>query len=159
MRIKKIATSIGVVGRVLGEKSDSTKDTYSCDYINNNSLNIIDVTQSQNGRYITSKIPFNTEGILFFIFQPVSSWSNHTLQIAIFNGTSENISVIGNWEQNDNAFLVNSIFEIANTNQIRVKKYAQGNDITLNNFANATDSSYGAIRPNKIYAVTMKKNL
>lgn len=34
MRIKKIATSIGVAGKVLNEKSDSKKDTYSCDYIN-----------------------------------------------------------------------------------------------------------------------------
>lgn len=36
MRIKKIATSIGVLGKILNSKSSSKQDTYSCDYINNN---------------------------------------------------------------------------------------------------------------------------
>lgn len=125
----------------------------------NNSTNIIDITQSQNGRYITSKIPFNTEGILFFIFQAVGNWTNHVCQIAFFDRTNKNITIIGNWEDSNNTFLYNSIFEIVNGNQIRVKKYSQGNDITLNNFTNATDSNYGAIRPNKIYAVTTRKDL
>lgn len=34
MKIRKIATSIGVVGNVVNEKTTSDKDTYSCDYIN-----------------------------------------------------------------------------------------------------------------------------
>ena len=34
-KIKKIATSIGVLGKVLNSKSASQIDTYSCDYINN----------------------------------------------------------------------------------------------------------------------------
>ena len=34
MKIKKIATSIGVLGKVLNSKSASQIDTYSCDYIN-----------------------------------------------------------------------------------------------------------------------------
>ena len=35
MRIKKIAQSIGVIGKVLNAKSTSQVNTYSCDYINN----------------------------------------------------------------------------------------------------------------------------
>lgn len=35
MRIRKIATSIGVLGKILNSKSSSKQDTYSCDYINN----------------------------------------------------------------------------------------------------------------------------
>lgn len=35
MIIKKIEQSIGVVGKVLNEKTESSKDTYSCNYINN----------------------------------------------------------------------------------------------------------------------------
>lgn len=35
MRIKKIATSIGVLGKILNSKSSSKQDTYSCDYLNN----------------------------------------------------------------------------------------------------------------------------
>lgn len=34
MKIKKIATSIGVLGKILNSKSSSKQDTYSCDYIN-----------------------------------------------------------------------------------------------------------------------------
>lgn len=36
MRIKKTLTSIGVLGKILNNKSTSTNDTYSCDYINGN---------------------------------------------------------------------------------------------------------------------------
>jgi len=34
MRIRKTDMVVGVVGNVLNEQSDSQKDTYSCDYIN-----------------------------------------------------------------------------------------------------------------------------
>lgn len=33
-KIKKIATSIGILGKILNSKSNSTENTYSCDYIN-----------------------------------------------------------------------------------------------------------------------------
>ena len=36
MRIRKIATSVGILGKILNSKSSSKQDTYSCDYINNN---------------------------------------------------------------------------------------------------------------------------
>lgn len=35
MRIKKIATSVGVLGKILNSKNSSNQDTYSCDYLNN----------------------------------------------------------------------------------------------------------------------------
>ena len=34
MKIRKIANSIGVIGKILNSKTTSDKDTYSCDYIN-----------------------------------------------------------------------------------------------------------------------------
>ncbi len=115
---------------------------------------IVDVTESQNGRYITSKTNFDTKDILFFIFQAVSAWSNHVMQIAIFDSTNKNICISGNWE-NQSVFFYNTIFEIVNNNQIRVKKYAQNSNVFNSNYTDATDTDYGAIRPNKIYAVTL----
>lgn len=35
MKIKKIAQSIGVLGKILNTKSTSQENTYSCDYLNN----------------------------------------------------------------------------------------------------------------------------
>lgn len=140
---------------------DSTGVTHQrkkLDNILNNQINILDVTQSQNGRYITSKIPFNTEGIMLWIFQAVSAWSNHVMQIAFFDSTNENICIFGNWE-NEAAWAYNSIFELVNGNQIRVKKFAQGTNIVNNSFTNATENNFGAIRPNKIYIVTTRKDL
>ena len=40
MRIKKILNSVGLVGNVLNQKSDSKKDTYSCDYLNKKILSM-----------------------------------------------------------------------------------------------------------------------
>lgn len=34
MRIRKIATSVGVLGKILNSLNSSKQDTYSCDYIN-----------------------------------------------------------------------------------------------------------------------------
>ena len=40
-KIKKIQTSIGVLGKILNNKSTSTNDTYSCDYINKSAIPIL----------------------------------------------------------------------------------------------------------------------
>lgn len=36
MKIRKVAQSVGVLGKILNLFSNSNKDTYSCDYLNNN---------------------------------------------------------------------------------------------------------------------------
>ena len=121
-------------------------------------IKIVDVTQSQSGRYITSKIPFNTDGVLFWIFQAAGAWSNHVMQVAFFNSSTENICILGNWENNV-VFSYNTIFKLVNGNQIRVEKYAQGANMINENFTIASDSDWGAIRPNKIYVVTTRSDI
>ena len=53
-KIKKIATSIGVLGKILNAKSDSTENAYSCDYLNNqlsNKLTFMDEEIFKNKNY------------------------------------------------------------------------------------------------------------
>lgn len=52
MKIRKIATSIGVVGKILNSKTTSDKDTYSCDYINGVQGTILYKTTSPNREVI-----------------------------------------------------------------------------------------------------------
>jgi len=47
-RIKKIAQSIGVLGKVLNSQTTSSQDTYSCDYING----IVESGSNTNGNYV-----------------------------------------------------------------------------------------------------------
>ena len=139
---------------MVGNTNKTLGDIASC-------IKIVDVTQSQSGRYITSKIPFNTDNILIWIFQAVGAWSNHVMQVAFFDSTAENICIFGNWENSSNnaTFAYNTIFELINNNEIRVKKYAQNNNVINNNFTIASDSDWGAIRPNKIYIVTTRSDI
>ena len=53
MKIKKIATSIGVLGKILNSKSTSKQDTYSCDYINK--LNTYSEEEQVIGNWIDGK--------------------------------------------------------------------------------------------------------
>lgn len=127
----------------------------------NKSISIYDITEAVNGRWIRSKIPFSTDGIMFFIFQACSSWSNDVYQVAFFDSSNEKISIFGTWESSSEGttFAYTSVFKKIDDYNICVYKYAQDAGITSNAWRYAGDSDYGAIRPNKIYAVSLRKDL
>lgn len=53
MRIRKIAESVGVLGKILNSKSNSKQDTYSANYIENNvGGGIIETITNENGTAI-----------------------------------------------------------------------------------------------------------
>ena len=53
MRIRKIATSVGVLGKILNSLNSSKQDTYSCDYINK--LNTYSDEEQVIGTWIDGK--------------------------------------------------------------------------------------------------------
>ena len=115
---------------------------------------IVDVTESQNGRYITSKIPFNSSDVLCFIFKAVSAWSEETFPVVFFDGTNNLLTVYGMWHRSDNLyFAYSAVFEKCSNNQFRVSRYAQNEEITSSNWHEADDNNVGAIRPDKIFAI------
>lgn len=64
MRIKKVSQTAGLVGSIVNTQSESNKDTYSCDYINN----------------ILKPV-----GVLLGKFEPVSHSGSITLTQSIYN--------------------------------------------------------------------------
>lgn len=90
MRIKKIATSIGVLGKILNSKSSSKQDTYSCDYINKDT----EITKISNEDFIDLNTGFSIptsslykQGKHIFGYITVQKNSN-------FLGTAENIGTL-----------------------------------------------------------------
>lgn len=69
MRIKKIAQSIGVIGKILNARSTSQTDTYSCNYINK--LNEYSDTEQVIGKYIDGKPLYRT-----FLQGNTNNWSS-----------------------------------------------------------------------------------
>ena len=56
MKIKKISNSVGLVGNVTNQYSESTQDSYSCDYINKIvKENIYSTEEVQIGKWIDNK--------------------------------------------------------------------------------------------------------
>ena len=53
MRIKKVSETVPVAGTVKNTHDESTKDTYSCDYIND--LNTYSTTEQRVGTWINRK--------------------------------------------------------------------------------------------------------
>lgn len=51
MKIRKTEPSVGILGKIVNLFSNSTKDTYSCDYINSK-LTVIEAGKNNNGTYI-----------------------------------------------------------------------------------------------------------
>ncbi len=134
---------------------------YSLGTIALKTISIVDVTQSQSGRYITSKIPFNTNGVLFFIFQAVGAWSNDVCQIAIFNSDNKRMPIISAWHNPNEVYMTyGTVFQIQDDMKTIVAvKYAQDGNMINGNWNWCSDTDWGAIRPNKIYAVCWNKNI
>lgn len=59
MKIKKKSQSVGVLGKILNIFSNSDKDTYSCDYLNNNDAYSTDEIKT-NKRWIDGKPIYRT---------------------------------------------------------------------------------------------------
>lgn len=56
MKIKKISNGVGLVGNVTNQHSESTQDSYSCDYINKIvKENIYSTEEKQIGKWIDNK--------------------------------------------------------------------------------------------------------
>lgn len=53
MRIRKISQSAAIPGKIVNSPSDSTTETYSCNYINN--LNTYSTTEHRIGTWINRK--------------------------------------------------------------------------------------------------------
>lgn len=54
MKIRKVEPSVGILGKILNIFSSSNKDTYSCDYLNNNDSYSTDEIKT-NKRWIDGK--------------------------------------------------------------------------------------------------------
>lgn len=54
MKIRKVEPSVGILGKILNLFSNSKKDTYSCDYLNNNDTYSTDEIKT-NKRWINGK--------------------------------------------------------------------------------------------------------
>lgn len=54
-KIRKVEQLVGVVGNVKNSSSDSEKDTYSCNYLNDLLANISELTSGSNINNLTSK--------------------------------------------------------------------------------------------------------
>ena len=59
MKIRKIEPSVGILGKILNIFSNSDKDTYSCDYLNNNDTYSTDEIKT-NKRWIDGKPIYRT---------------------------------------------------------------------------------------------------
>ena len=55
MRIKKVEPSIGILGKILNIFSNSNKDTYSCNYINNAIKDVYSTEERVIGTWIDGK--------------------------------------------------------------------------------------------------------
>lgn len=69
-KIKKIAQSIGVLGKVLNAKSNSKENTYSCDYLNQNYITAglsSDFSSSTRGAQKLNLVKFISNGSKFTI--------------------------------------------------------------------------------------------
>lgn len=119
----------------------------------NENYHIVDVTQSQSGRNLHSKINFDDPRVLFFILYSSSSWSDTGVQMTFINAQNTKYSVVSSWVQENSVWFYCTIMETINKKQIRVYKFAQGNDILNNNYTLASDSNSGAIVPRRLYAV------
>lgn len=84
--IKKIEQSIGVVGKVLNDKTESSKDTYSCNYINN------------TNKYATEEVKTNETWIDGKpIYRKVVNFKSTTSPYQYAHGIS-NIDTVVKWE-------------------------------------------------------------
>lgn len=108
MKIKKISQAFGVIGKVLSAKSTSTKDTYSCDYLNKK-VEVIGVTEAG-----TDVNNYTETGIYFFNY--ANSPTNGP-----YNGLAGWLEVITRTE-ND----IKQIWHVYNNNNLRYERIRMG---------------------------------
>ena len=77
MKIKKIATSIGIVGRIFNKKSSSNKDTYSSAFLNNHTLDIDAQDGGSRVNFDISRNEFNMSNTERFTFRMKGSSPNY----------------------------------------------------------------------------------
>lgn len=123
--IIKVSQSIAVVGKSLNNKSESTQDTYSCDYINR--LNTYSTTEQRVGTWIDDKPIYRK------VIQGTTASSNSPIAI----GSIPNLEIITDIR----GYIINSsqivpINFVYNTEQNA--GYKEGNNIIVR----ATASSY-----------------
>ena len=109
-KIKKIATSIGVLGKILNTKSTSQENTYSCDYLNSKFVGSESIkTKTYTNELVANSnvSPFNS-----WCQQDVSDIKGIIIQVDARNNwnvpllaskVGSNINVVGNMSTNAGA--------------------------------------------------------
>ena len=152
-----MAKSIKLTGELYIDSKGIVHNKQNLNDILNNITTIVDVTESQSGRYITSKISFDSPDVLCFILKTASDWSEEIFPVVIFDSNSTLLTVYGTWHNENTIYSYSALFERYRSNQLRIKKYAQINEITSYSWNEADDENYGAIRGDKIYAILKGK--
>lgn len=129
MRIKKVNQTVATVGQIVNEASDSTVDTYSCDYINKFGTGIYvypstDFTIEKNGVYTLTldATEFKTNDNL--------TLSNNKITIGAGIHT---ILIIGQWTAWDPTSEARYIYVQKNSNAIgfNTDKYSITTDVSI----------------------------
>ena len=138
-KIKKIATSIGVLGKILNSKSSSKQDTYSCDYINK--LNTYSEEEQVIGTWTDGK-PLYRKVITKNITstsQAVSDVFKNLNTIVSINGIFTGADyIIPYGFNNDKTFVAVFYEKSSNTLQFR-SNYSSGKTRTILEYTKITD--------------------
>ena len=106
MKIRKIATSIGVVGKILNSKTTSDKDTYSCDYINGTTL----YDGASN-----SDITLNDSAENYSYIEIFFNANNYYNSVKVYNPNNKNVYLSVNVVNADASYFQNKIALINGT--------------------------------------------
>ena len=133
MRIRKIANSVGLVGNIFNKKSDSTEDSYSCDYINKT---IKDVYSTEEIK--TNKVWINGKPI----YRKVIDRGNR-IATEIFDHNIPNVDDI--WINDEFTFRIHATGNHVPLNASGAQTYVYANRTQV------TTTNSGAISADQIY--------